>query len=192
MLPFESITHQIQKGSNNTGDQSRQAASNSNQREDAPPSYSCATTHRLPTNFIFAGPQAYGDSDDSQVDMAAPITLKIDMSTRIMGHGNLIAVPNVDPQTTSTRVAAGMLAALRQMSALSAFETEDGRSRPVEISILSGINVTGSNNVFGVAKPKARETVHNNGGRDNEPNAQQAARKRKAESEPPESRPSKI
>ena len=95
----------------------------------------------LPTSTLLALPHTTNDDDD---DLPPPITIKIDATLKIVGHGNVLAY---SPTETATRAAALLATALRQARALEA--VGGGEARPVEISVGAGVSVVGCRNVVG-------------------------------------------
>lgn len=122
--------------------------------DPAPPAYTPTPSlpHPFPTSAILAfnnhnnalnGSYTNDDDDNDDDDLPPPppITIKIDTTTKIVGHGNVLAY---SPTETATRVAAMLVAALRQAKVL-----EGGAMRPVEINVGAGVSVVGCRNVVG-------------------------------------------
>lgn len=117
------------------------------------------------------------DDDYAVLPPPPPINIKIDATTKIVGHGNVLAC---SPAETATRVAGMLVAALRQAKVLGGGDEGMGRMRPVEISVSAGVNVVGCRNVVGAAGVKAKPKLVEEG-KEGGIEGMEGGRKRKAE-----------
>ncbi|KAJ5570396.1 uncharacterized protein N7459_009826 [Penicillium hispanicum] len=174
----------------------------------APPPYSYLrpemTTYD-PIDIIMEDP-----AWDPQWDEPTPVNILIDNSVEVIGNGNKVILPSragsptvgkppadaeSDDDTASsstssppstkkprvnpvTQIAATIVAVLRQAGALT---DEQGRLRPINVSVKTGVKVHGCNNMFSTQEPVPRPVFpcENTG----------AGSKRRASSEPPASPP---
>lgn len=151
---------------------------------------------------------AYADYDDEedveQQSAPAPITINIDASLKIEGHGNTVVVPSGMASPTSPTTPTGTQATSQQAQALRAdritttvlaalkasgvLDTQNGAGqRPVEISVNAGIVVKGSKNVIcagGVVSKLVKRDQQQQGKASDGPHgvSPTGSRKRRAES----------
>lgn len=118
------------------------------------------------------------DDDDDDDDLAdaplSPIKITISAPLHITGHHNIMMTT---PSVSATRIAMAITQALRASSMSEAglpMIDEEGRPRPVEVTVEAGIRVEGSGNVVGERMMRRKE----------EHSMDPAGAKRRAGSEP--------
>lgn len=75
------------------------------------------------------------------------IVIMIKCPITITGDKNLIAV---DPSLNASKISIGLIAALKQMSANGiAMYDEDGRPRPIDVTVEAEVAIEGSDNIIG-------------------------------------------
>ncbi|KAI9774460.1 MAG: hypothetical protein M1835_006032 [Candelina submexicana] len=158
MIPTDSFLHAHRKILSDT--LSNTTAPTPPSSEAPPPAYTPPqpTNASLPTSTTFDPSSLYtDDDDDDDINLAprAPITIKVNASTKIVGPGNYLASSSADTQMGGARMVAGILAALKQSGVIGT----EGRARPVEISLNCGVSVAGCRNVVGGKVKEEREIV---------------------------------
>lgn len=91
------------------------------------------------------------DTDDHEDDGRSPIDLRISTTLRVKGDNNAVLL-KATPADHSEAVAKAVVSAIRQCSDLNGgipMIDEEGRPRPFNIAVDSGVNVEGSGNVLG-------------------------------------------
>ncbi len=89
------------------------------------------------------------DEDDGNEHRAAYIQIHIKAPVVIVGDGNLVTV---EPSVTANKIAMGIVTAMRAMSVGShgvPMIDEDGRPRPLRVSVTAEMRIEGSRNLIG-------------------------------------------
>ena len=137
-------------------------------RQSTPSSLPPAYTS-LPTNATLPQPnitlnQVIEDEEDDCIPLS-PISLSVSAPLKITGHGNVVSI---DSATSTSALTTAIVAALQQTSMID----EEGRTRPLHLTVTSGVSILGSRNVVGRAAASAAIGAESRG----------RSRKRRAES----------
>ncbi|KAI9722244.1 MAG: hypothetical protein M1812_001716 [Candelaria pacifica] len=173
MIPTDSFLHAHRKilsetlSTTTTTPTSPPTTTSSPQSQPPPPAYTPTTqlptptnqnqptTTTLPTTLTY---DPYS-SEDFPSPSPPPITIKIDASTKIVGHGNYISSSIVDSQyVKSEKIVAGILERLKESGVFFACDGDGdgegegmGSGREVDVSLNCGVSVVGCRNVVGGA-----------------------------------------
>jgi hypothetical protein len=132
-----------------------------------PPAYSSLSTNAaIPQPNVILN-QAIDDEYDDCIPLS-PISLNVSAPLKITGHGNVISI---DSAASTAALTASIVAALQQTSMID----EEGRTRPLTLTVTGGVSILGSRNVVGRA-PGSTATEAESRGRRHKRRAQSVRR----------------